>query len=410
MPPTDRTSDRRGGWLLRSVVVVLWALALVVAHGLGARVSGGGSDSGPTLEASLTERNPLHRSFEVSRFLSGLAERDIDDALHTVETAGLLFDPQEYLLLMTAWVAIDPNSPYHWALAQPGLLERRALDALFDALGFFDAPMARELINSLEWSDSPEGLHLHMVQGWARSDHKADLTDYIEALPTGVLRQQAARALVNEILKGGPDALIAWADGIPIDAEGGMKEMAFKKAAYALSQVVPARTAQWFDAHRGRTYSGGALKVITLHWLERDPASAMDWIVELPGSDRRSDLVKRSFKSWVALDADAAQKWALGASPAPGVDPAVRVLVRRHFEQRPAEAMDWAFRIHAREPRQRVLLSAGRGWLRKDRDAFMAWLPESGLGSQVRDLILNTPTRGERDAARQLGREAPIAP
>jgi hypothetical protein len=233
-----------------------------------------------------------------------------------------------------------------------------------------------------------------MVQGWARSDYKADLTDYIEALPRGVLRQQAARALVNEILKGGPDDLIAWADGIPIDAERRMKQMAFQKAAYALSQVAPARAAQWFDAHLGRVYSVGALKVITLHWLERDPASAMDWVVELPGSDRRSDLVERSFKSWIELDADAAQKWALGASPAPGVDPAVRILVRRHFEQRPAEAMDWAFRIHAREPRLRVLLSAGRGWLRKDRDAFMAWLPESGLETQVRELILKTPRKG----------------
>jgi hypothetical protein len=394
MPPTDRTSDRRGGWLLRSVAVAVWALALVVAYGLGARVSGGGSDSGPTLEESLAERNPFHRSFEVSRFLRGLDERNIDDVLHTVETAGFLFHAQEYLLLMTAWVPIDPNSPYQWALAQPGLLERRALNALFDALGFFDAPRARELINSLEWSDKPESLHLHMVQGWARSGHKTDLTDYIEALLNDALRQQSARALVNEILKGGPDDLIAWVDGIPIDAERRLKQIAFQKAVYALSQIAPARAAQWFDAHRGQSYAVRAQKVITLHWLERDPASAMDWIVELPGSDGRSELVKRSFASWVKIDAEAAQKWALDASPAPGVDPAVRILVRRFFRRHPAEAMDWAFKIHARKTRLRVLVTTGRGWLSKDRDAFMAWLPESGLETQVRELILKTPRKG----------------
>jgi hypothetical protein len=173
-----------------------------------------------------------------------------------------------------------------------------------------------------------------------------------------------------------------------------VESTSFQKAVYALSQIAPGRAAQWLDAHRGQSYAVGAQKVITQHWLERDPASAMDWVVELPGSDRRSDLVERSFKSWIELDADAAQKWALGASPAPGVDPAVRILVRRHFEQRPAEAMDWAFRIYAREPRLRVLLSAGRGWLRKDRDAFMAWLPESGLETRVRELILKRPRKG----------------
>jgi hypothetical protein len=37
--------------------------------------------------------------------------------------------------------------------------------------------------------------------------------------------------------------------------------------------------------------------------------------------------------------------------------------------------------------------------LRKDPDAFMAWLPESGLEAQVRDLILNTARKDAADTA-----------
>ena len=69
--------------------------------------------------------------------------------------------------------------------------------------------------------------------------------------------------------------------------------------------------------------------------------------------------------------------------------------------------MEWAHLVHDPVVRRRVQTAAGRAWFRKDPDAFMAWLPESGLESQVRDLILNTPTRDERNAARQQEQEAP---
>ncbi len=61
--------------------------------------------------------------------------------------------------------------------------------------------------------------------------------------------------------------------------------------------------------------------------------------------------------------------------------------------------------VHDPVVRTRVQTLAGRAWFRRDHDAFMAWLPESGLENQVRDLIQNTPTRDELEAARQLERK-----
>jgi hypothetical protein len=196
--------------------------------------------------------------------------------------------------------------------------------------------------------------------------------------------------LINEILKAGSDALIQWAEEIPVAAEQQFKRMTFQKAANAIAGDQPAKAAMWIDGHLGQSYAAGAPKAVALRWVERDPAAAMDWLVGLPEASEGGTLVKGTFKSWVDADIASAEEWALGAAPAAGVDPAVRVLVRAYFDPNPAKAMGWTHRIHTRQVRLRVQASAGRAWLRADRDAFMAWLPDSGLDDQVRDLILNT--------------------
>jgi hypothetical protein len=374
--------------------VVLWLVALVGAYQLGEASSAGAkAATAPALAAGHSERNPLRRSFEVSRALRGLEAEEVVDVARVVENAGFWFNSQEHHLLMSAWLRVDPVSPMDWASARPGLLGRRAQIAMIDSLGFFDPPRARGVISSLGLSQETEFLHLYMVQGWARSEHKGELTRYLEKLPQGVPRQQATRVLANEILKGGPEELIAWADEIPVDAERQFKRLTFQKAANAMAGVEPELAAQWVDEHLGQRYAVAAPKVVVLRWREEDPAAALDWLISLPATVGRRELVKQTFESWVESDTDAAQEWARRASPAAGVDPAVRVLVRKFFKTSPAVAMEWAERIHVPEIRQSVMASAGRAWLAQGRDAFLAWLPESGLEPEIRDLILNTTRR-----------------
>ena len=120
-----------------------------------------------------------------------------------------------------------------------------------------------------------------------------------------------------------------------------------------------------------------------------------------------ADETKTLFTRWLADDTKSAEDWVRSAPPSTEVDPLVRVIIRRYFDRHPALAMEWAHLLHDPVVRTRVQTSAGRAWFRKDHDAFMAWLPESGLESQVRDLILNTPTRAERRAAHQAEQEPP---
>jgi hypothetical protein len=395
---------------MKLLAAILWLLLLAGAYRLGAEDRprfGRASAPAGSLEAALDHRYPLRRSFEVSRFLRGLDAQGVAGALEAVEAAGFWFDQQEHRLLMGAWVPIDSEAAVTWAFARPGTLKNRARDAVLEALGFHDPTRARYVLTTLDAPDLVDLLHLEMVKGWARSNRRDELTEYLTDLPPSVSRQRATSALANEILKHGPDELIAWVGSIEPNPSNAFKRAAFQKSASALAQIDPVRAARWLDDHLGRPYALQAPNVVAAHWAEKDPAAALDWLVSLPVESREAERAKTVLTRWLEEDTDSAEDWVRSATPSPEVDALIRVIIRRYFRQQPALAMEWAHLIHDPLVRTRVQTSAGRAWFRMDHDAFMAWLPESGLESQVRDLILNTPTRAERDAARQLEQTAP---
>ena len=379
---------------MRRAGVVLWLSACSVAFAVGAwnpQTRSRPTAPEATLEEALGHRNPLVRSYELSRFFRDLDEGGIPDVLGTVEAASHWFDQQEHHLLMAAWIPLDPLAAVDWAFSRPGTLELRASVAVVEELGFHDPALAQSVVTSIEPEETREALHLHMVRGRARSTRKDELTEYLSELEPSFGRQHAIELLVNEILKDGPDAAVAWVDEVLASADDGFKRIAFQKTAKAIAHVEPAWAAQWIAGHRGRAYAARATRVVAEEWADRDPDSAMDWMISLPAGSERAQLVELRFKRWLRRDGRSAEAWARSAVPARGADPAVRVLVRRHFARQPALAMEWANRLQDPIVRRGVLISVGRSWLLEDRDALVAWLPESGLESGIRDGILNDP-------------------
>jgi hypothetical protein len=393
---------------LKMVAMIAWLLALATAYGVGAYTAWDGSmpDASHSLGEGIEARDPIRRSMEINRSLRALDASQLPEVIRTVEQARFWFDEQDHRLLMYAWVPIDPESATDWAFTRPGILARRARIALVDALGFFDQPRANALLRSLGVTREAELLHGHMVQGWARSNAKESLTEYIENMERGAARKRAIEVLTNEILKGGPDALIAWSNSIPSDAMRQFKGATFQMSVSAMARVDPKQAADWLEEHLGEPYAARSRRVLTVRWLERDPAAAMGWLATLDRDQASLELVKTSFAGWVKINPVAAEEWALGAPPKSILDPARRVLVRKYFEDEPETAMAWAHRMHDPPTRLRVQVSAGKAWRRADPDAFLAWLPNSGLDMQARDLILNTahgdsPPSGNQGADRR---------
>jgi len=392
---------------MKPLAAILWLLLLGVAYRLGADSPARavpGASSGVSFEAALDQRDPLSRSFAISRFLRGVDAQGIGDVVEAVEEAGYWFDQQEHRLLMAAWVRIDPDEAVLWALSRPGLLWDRAAAAALEALGYFDPERALYVLQSMEDRVGADFLHLAMVQGWARSGRRDELVEYLAGQPPSVYRQRATTALANEILKGGPDELIEWIDTIEADPSSGFKRTAFQRAANAMAQLEPVRAARWVDEHLGRPHALRAPNVVAQRWAEKDPAPAMSWLVSLPKGSTEEDRSERIFTEWLNRNRRAAESWVRAEAPSGRVDPLIRVIIRREFDERPAHAMEWADLLHDPVVRTRVQISAGRSWYRRDPDAILAWLPDSGLEKRVRDLILSTPVRHEFPGAGQLER------
>ena len=387
---------------------ILWLLLLVVAYRLGADSparTGPVATSRTSFEAALEDRDPLSRSFGISRFLHGVDAQGIGEVIEAVEAAGFWFDRQEYRLLMAAWVSIDPDEAVIWAFSRPGMLQDRAVEAALEALGYSNPSRALYVLQSIEDRDRADVLHLQIVQGWARSDHRDELAEHLAGQPPSVYRQRATTVLVNEILKGGPDELIAWVDAIEAEPGNAFKRTVFQRAANALAQLDPVQAARWLDEHLGRPYALRTANLVARRWAEKDPAAAMSWLVSLPEESTDEDQTKRMFAHWLDRDAKSAEGWVRAEAPSEVVDPLIRVIIRRDFGRRPELAMEWAHLLHDPVVRTRVQTSAGRSWYRLDRDAFLAWLPDSGLERRVRDLILNTPIRHELRSADPLERK-----
>ena len=393
--------------MMKLLGAILWLLLVVGAYRLGAESAARTKPvvtSTTSFEAALGHSDPLSRSFEISRSLRSVGVEDVGDVVEAVEAAGYWFDRQEHRLLMAAWVPIGSDDAITWAFSRSGMLQDRAEEAALEALGYSDPVRALYVLQSIEDHNRADFLHLHMVQGWARSDRKDELVEHLAGQPPSVYRQRAAAALANEILKGGPDELIEWVDTIEADPGNAFKRTAFQRAANALAQLDPVRAARWIDEHLGRAYAFRAPNLVARRWAEKDPAAAMSWLVSLPKESTEKDRTKRTFTDWLNRDAKPAESWVRSAAPSAAVDPLVRVIIRRDFDRRPALAMEWAHLLHDPIVRTRVQTSAGRSWYRRDRNAFLAWLPDSGLERQVRDLILNTPMRhplGSADAPKR---------
>jgi hypothetical protein len=368
---------------VKLLAATLWLVLLVGAYRLGMEGRSGverASTGAASFESALDRRDPLSRSFEVSRFLRDLDAQEVDAAREIVEAEGYWFDHQEHRLLMAAWIPIDPVAAVDWAFARPGTLKDRAASAALEALGYHDATRARYYLTSIESPDLMAALHVYMVEGWARSGRRDELVGYLTNLPPSVSRQHATLALANEILKRGPDELIEWVDAIEPDPSTGFKRVAFQKSATALAQLDPVRAARWLDDHLGRPYALRAPTVVARHWAEKDPAAALGWLVSLPEESKEADGTKTMFTRWLGDDTESAEAWVRSVVPSRAMDPLVRMIIRRHFDRRPSLAMEWAHLIDDPVVRTRVQTLAGRAWLRKDYDAFMEWLPGSWSG------------------------------
>jgi len=344
-----------------------------------------------TFQRALSGADPLDRAFGYHSFLRTLSPDDVDRAAEIIEAQRIWLSDEELQNFFAAWVSFDAPAAFEWAMApHPGRFRQRALFALMFAWGFQDPPAALAAFKSLPRSTTAKvraQLHGQLIAGWAWGEDKAGASDYIVRLSAGSTRQKATGALVTELMKQGPDTVIAWAESIPDDAPRNFKEVAFQHAANAMAIEDPVATAGWIEGHLDQPYSAEVPVAIGRRWIEQDPVVAMEWLVALPEGGVRDQAVSTAFRRWSTQSEDEAEQWLQQATPREALDHAVRVLVRRDAESAPARAVEWAARIENEKRRERALVGVVEPWYRRDPEAAGAWLDTSDLSPETQAAI-----------------------
>jgi hypothetical protein len=383
--------------------IVVVTLALAAAFGLGRFTLAPPQQTELSTVASfreaLEDRDWLTRTYRLSAFLQGLNPDNLPEALEAFEASARYLSEEEYRLFMLAWSRFDAQGAFDRALFWPEHSDERATEAAITAWAFLDPPNARLALRRADEEPSlKRQLQSGLVVGSAQRDDKRDVIEYVTSLDSGLKRQRYTNLLAAKIMEHeGAEGVKKWADEIPVDANAGYKRTVFDKAANVLAAVDPPGAAQWIDGYLDNEYAGGAPVLIVRRWVAAgEPVAALEWALTLDDGSERDDAVKAGFNRWLQTDEEGARAWLDEVAPAPGLDVAVRAIVRQTIQDSPETAMGWAQRIHDPDLRYRVVVGVGNRWLFKDTDAANAWLAESGLPEETKAAISN-PVRARAE-------------
>jgi hypothetical protein len=383
---------------VKLLIAALWMATLVAAGVLGHQLAGesisptrseGGGALSTRLSDALRDRDVLTRTYRLAGALQELDEPDIEAAVAVFEAQRLGVTEGEIRLFMLAWCRFDPVGAFAWADAWPGPWRSTLVRMAIFAWSFRDPEGAAEAFGEMEPALRKE-LHASLISGWARSGDTAGLTEYLFSMPAGGERSRFIGMLLAEIMKEGPEAIVLWAEGVPVEAPNRAKVTAFLTAGGNLAQSNPSIAAEFYEAHQQFDYAQPALKTIARRWVEHhEPDLLFEWLVSLPAGEGVAEAVELGFSRWLSSAPGDARAWLIAAPSSEALDPAV-VVFARHLSRTSIErAVGWVERIHDEPLRRRTLAPLLRLWGREDPAAARAWMRARDVPKELQREILN---------------------
>jgi len=353
-----------------------------------------------TLRAALTERDELERKYLLTSYLRTLDPQDLPAALEEIEKHRVGFDSEEVRLLMFAWCRFDGAGAFATAKNWPSPWRSVLIEEAMHAWAFHDGPAALAELGTITDDELRETLHAAMMSGWVGSRDPLGAAAVAAQVSDFKRRSRLAFRLAGEVKRDGPDALIAFVDGVPEDAPNDFKATLFGHASGMVARIDPQIAAAWFEREIDRPYTAGGLQNIASKWAQfHDPRALIEWVGGLSGERLgdadRAIAVGTAYRIWAADDPDAAADAVDSIQAGPLRDAAIDELARALAEQSPAEALRWSQQIEDDVLRRKRTLRYTRKWFMADSVAFDAWFAEADLPVELRlQVSKNLPHTG----------------
>lgn len=394
-----------------SAALCVVSLALGVALGAWlAPGSGLGPQGAQDLASALEEENLLLRSGQLAASLEGLAPDTLNDYLAVLHDRRVGVSDEELRVVMLAWARFDAPGAFAWSMAQDSDWSGRLQKAAIYAWAYSDPQAASAALANLPQRGTEKSpLRVELMAGWRVNGDVEGLTAELIAMAPGRDRENMTTALLAQVGKQGSDAVIAWADAIALDAEGGYKRVAFNRASGVVARADPEKAARWYEAHRGQEYAEKSLSVIARRSIDHhDPEVLFAWLgalPPLPGNEmdpEQTHAIAQAMKWWLRRDPEAAQAWVNSFEQVPAVyDPALASIAQFHLRKDLPFAVQWATRIQDETLRSEYVVKAARRWYRRKPDAAGEWLATAEISEEERaQITAPSALQGGRRAGR----------
>jgi hypothetical protein len=359
-----------------------------------------------TLRSALSERDELERTYELTRYLRELSPDDIPGVLVEIERQRVGITADEVRLFMLAWTRFDGPGAFETATSWPTTWKKVLTEQAMQAWGFNDGKAAFAAWERIQDKDLQETLRGALVAGWVGSYDIEGVTEFAATVEKPRRRNRLAFRLTGQVMRDGPEAVIAWADAVPIEAPNDFKQTVYSHALGAVARVDPELAAPWYERHIAEPFSAMTLRNVAIKWAQHhDPLALIAWVEGLPLDDsreaERADAIRAAMRIWAPADPENAERWLKSAPSSPGRDAAIGEFVRATIDSSPVEAMLWAAEIEDQALRKKTTLRLGRVWIEKDPDGATAWIRASDIPDVWRAAIMkNRPaTHSTADAA-----------
>jgi hypothetical protein len=385
---------------VRLLLAVLWAATLGAAVALGHHLalesisrtrSETRGEPADRLSDALRDRDVLTRAYRVAEALQDVGERDIDAVVAVLEAQRLGVTEGDVRLFMLAWCRFDPAGAFAWADAWPDPWRRTLVRMAIFAWAFRDPEGAAEAFDGMQPALRDE-LRATLIRGWARSEDSAGLTKHLLSKPAGPERSRFFAAFLAVLMKEGPEAIVKWAEDVPVEAPNRAKATAFLTAGGALAEYDPSVATAFYEAHQQFGYAQPALKTIARRWVDHHaPEMLFEWLFSLPAGEGVAEAVKAGFSRWWSMAPEDARAWLRAVPSTEALDPAVAVYARHLSRTSARRAVGWAERIHDEPLRRRTLAPILRQWGREDPAAARRWMNARDLPKELQREFLNSP-------------------
>jgi hypothetical protein len=393
----------------RAAVAGLWAATAVAAFAVGRaamppQATPAPDDLGAEVRAALAEGDVLERFDRTASLLQHLDPDNLPGVLAVYDQMIAIINESEIRAFVAAWARLDPLAAldhtrawpfapkqeigvevaiYSWALRDP-LAARLAIEGVVA-----DQPQLREKL-------------LHgLVAGWVHSDAEG-LDRYLADLPPTTRDRITVVAVATLMRARGAEAAMAWVDAI-LRNEGyddRYKLSAFRRGIRSVSRWYPERGAAWAMEHAGNAYAVDGPRIVAEQWGGRDGRAAMQWLRGQPAGRRRDQGVRQALVEWLRSDRQGAVEWLNSETLTVFHDPALELYASRLDDRKPEEAIGWCERILNPERRTGCFRAAAKTWYQRDAEAAEAWLEQSPLDEETRQLVRKLAERKQRSRRR----------